>query len=93
MLGGNQVSGRVVTLQRRASGATTWITVGAMPAGTAVGTYVVAQRPTADMEYRAVFATQTVEGLEGSASAIVRVSVDTCPIPISSPVRINFPCF
>ena len=34
-LGGNQVSGRVVTLQRRASGATTWVTVGAMPARTA----------------------------------------------------------
>jgi hypothetical protein len=92
-VGGNQVSGRVVTLQRRAPGATAWTTVGAMPPGTALGTYVLAQRPAADTDYRAVFATQTVEGLEGSASATVRVAVDTCPIPITSLLGINFPCY
>ena len=31
--GGNPVTGRTVTLQRRAPGATTWATVGTMPAG------------------------------------------------------------
>lgn len=92
-IGGNQVSGRVVTLQRRAAGATTWVTVGTMPAGTATGTYVLTQSPTSDTDYRATFATQTVEGLEGSTSAVVRVGVDTCPIPATTPLHINFPCF
>ncbi len=91
-IGGNQVSGRVATLQRRAAGATNWVTVGTMPAGTALGTYVLTQRPASDTDFRAVFATQTVEGLNGSTSAAVRVVVDTCPIPITSLPGINVPC-
>ena len=42
-LGGNAVSGRTVTLQRRAVGTTTWISVGTMPFGSVTGTYVLAQ--------------------------------------------------
>jgi hypothetical protein len=91
-IGGNQVSGRLVTLQRRAPGATTWVTVGTMPAGTALGTYVLTQRPTSDTDYRAVFSTQTVEGLNGSTSAVVRVEVDTCRISVASRDGDRVPC-
>src|SRR6187551_2358829 len=42
-LGGNAVSGRTVTLQRRAAGTTTWVSVGTMSFGSVAGTYVLAQ--------------------------------------------------
>ena len=74
-LAGNVVSGRTVTLQRRAPGATTWVTVGTMPAGASAGTYVLAQRVGADTDYRAVFATPTNEGINGDTSPTVRVDV------------------
>ena len=77
-LGGNAVSGRTVTLQRRAVGTTTWIAVGTMPTGAASGTYVLAQRPGVDTEYRAVFATPSGEGINGDSSPAVRVSVTGC---------------
>jgi len=77
-LGGNSVSGRTVTLQRRAVGATTWILVGTMPAGSASGTYVLAQTPGGNTEYRAVFATPSGDGINGDSSPAVRVSVTGC---------------
>ena len=61
LIGGNAVSGRTVTLQRRAPGATTWTTVGPMVAG-ATGTYVLAQQPATTTEYRASFKTPSDEG-------------------------------
>lgn len=77
-LGANLVSGRAVTLQRRASGAAAWTTVGSMPAGSSSGTYVLAQRLTASTEFRAVFATPSSEGLVGDTSPTVSVFVTTC---------------
>ena len=77
-LGGNPVSGRIVSLQRRAPGTTAWIAAGTMTAGAAAGTYLLAQRPGVDTEYRAIFATPAGEGINGSASATVRVYVSTC---------------
>jgi hypothetical protein len=77
-LAGNPVAGRTVTLQRRAPGATAWVAVGTMPAGPSSGTYVLSQRPSADTEYRAVFATPSTEGINGDASPTVRVYVSTC---------------
>ena len=71
-LGGNAVSGRPVTLQRRVTGTAAWTTVGTMSPGAALGTYVLAQPMASGMDYRAVFGTQTGEGLEGSASSIVQ---------------------
>jgi hypothetical protein len=85
LLGGNPVSGRSVTLQRRAPGASTWTTVGTMGAGSGSGTYVLTQKPTATTDYRAVFKTPTGEGINGSSSAIVRVSVAGC---ITSTMRV-----
>jgi hypothetical protein len=91
-IGGNLVSGRVVTLQRRAVGGTTWTSVGAMTAGPAVGTYVMVQGPAADTDYRAIFATQTIEGLNGDTSPTVRVAVTAC-IAVAIPGdTIQAPC-
>jgi hypothetical protein len=78
MLGGDLLSGRTVTLQRRAPGGTTWTSIGTMPAGSAAGTYVLGQRPGTDTEYRAVFATPSTEGINGDTSPTVLVTVNGC---------------
>jgi hypothetical protein len=91
-LGGNLVSGRIVTLQRRAAGATTWIAVGTMPAGSASGTYVLAQRPGGATEYRAVFATPSGEGINGDSSPAVRVDVIGCAALAGPESAIQAPC-
>ena len=79
---GNPVSGRVVTLQRRTVGTTSWTTVGSMGSGPSAGTYVAGQSLSVAMEYRAVFSTPSGEGLVGSTSAIVRVVIGTaCAVP------------
>ena len=50
-----------------------------MPAAAAAGTYAVSQAPFADTEYRATFASQTTEGLNGDTSPTVRLSIfGTC---------------
>lgn len=87
-LGGNPVSGRVVTLQRRSIGATTWVTVATMLNGSSSGSYVLAQRLQADADYRAVFKTPTGEGINGSTSPTVRVDVGACSVqcPLSLPM-------
>lgn len=77
-LSANLVSGRTVTLQRRAAGTTTWTSVGAMPSGSGGGTYATTQSPTVAMDYRAVFSKPSGEGLEGDTSPIVRVSIAAC---------------
>jgi hypothetical protein len=87
-LGGNVVSGRTVTLQRRAVGTTSWISVGTMPVGSVTGTYVLAQRPGGATEYRAIFSTPSTEGINGDSSPAVRVDVDRCaavPVPPGCP--------
>ena len=77
-LSGNPVSRRAITLQRRVPGATTWTTIGQIPATAAAGTYAVRQSPTATYEWRAVFAKPATEGLRGAATGPVRVSVSGC---------------
>ena len=69
------VSGRTVTLQRRAAGTTTWISVGAMAFGSVTGTYVLAQSQGGATEYRAVFSTPSNEGINGDSSPAVLVNV------------------
>ena len=83
----NNLSSRTVVLQRRAPGATSWTTVGTMPGGAVVGTYVLNQSPTATYDWRIVFNTPADEGVNGSISASVRVSVTGCsnPCPQSAP--------
>ncbi|MFL5648775.1 MAG: hypothetical protein ACJ77V_06685 [Chloroflexota bacterium] len=92
LLGGNSVTARMVTLQRRAAGTTTWTTIGSMGAGPSAGTYVSTQRPTAATEYRAVFATPSDEGINGDSSPVVKVVVTTCAAAATSAVVIAAPC-
>ena len=88
---GNPVSGRTVTLQRRAVGTTTWTSAGTMAAGPSAGTYVMNQAPTADTEYRAVFSTPSGDGLVGSTSSTIRVSIGfICPAAPRTAVTV--PC-
>jgi hypothetical protein len=77
-LKGNPLSGRIVSLQRRLTGITTWTTVGTMAAGSGSGVYALGHKPASATEYRAVFKTPTDEGLIGSTSAIVTVTVSGC---------------
>lgn len=77
-IGGNAVSGRTVTLQRRAVGTTTWTSVGTMSFGSITGTYVLSQWPGSSTEYRAVFATPSNEGLNGDTSPTVTVAASGC---------------
>jgi hypothetical protein len=88
------VSGRTVTLQRRAAGTTTWISVGTMPFGSVTGTYVLAQRPGGATDYRAVFSTPSTEGINGDTSPTVRVNVSGCTAVagVKSESTIQAPC-
>ena len=93
-LGGNLLSGRAVSLQRRAPGAATWTTVGTMPAGSALGTYALTQLPTADTEYRATFTTPSIEGINGDTSPTVRIYLFRACSTVASPGGAipNVPC-
>ncbi|MFI5227194.1 MAG: hypothetical protein ACHQ3P_11030 [Candidatus Limnocylindrales bacterium] len=78
-LSGDPISDRSVQLQRRAVGATAWTSMGAMtPSPDVEGSYALTWSPTATYDWRAVFSTPTNEGVLGSSSAIVRVSVSGC---------------
>ena len=92
-VGGNPVAGRIVTLQRRTPGTTTWTTIGTMANGSVAGVYVLAPRLVANSELRAVFSTPTDEGLSGTVSPTVRVNVSVCVMSAISNPTITVPCF
>jgi hypothetical protein len=77
-LGGNPVSGRVVVLQTRAPGTTTWLSAGTMATGSTSGTYTRSLTLSADIQVRAVFKTPTDEGLTGRTSAAATIDVGAC---------------
>jgi hypothetical protein len=77
-LGNNPVSGRTVTLQKRSPGSSTWTTLGTMSSGSSAGTYAMNQKVSADSDFRATFKSPSGEGLDGSDSAVIRVSVAAC---------------
>jgi hypothetical protein len=86
-LKGNPLSGRTVRLQRRAPGTTTWSTVATMATGTTTGTYRTSVTLRSTTEFRAVFPTSSTEGLDGSTSPTIKVSVGACtsgPCPLSA---------
>jgi len=91
-LGGNPVAGRVVSLQRRVPGTTTWYIVGTMAGGSSAGLYVLSQALASDAEYRAVFSTPSDEGIRGSSSATVRVYVGGCVGAVAPGVTPAIPC-
>jgi hypothetical protein len=81
-LGGNPVSSRTITVQRRAPGAVAWVSVGTMAAGAGAGTYTfTAPSQTATREWRTVFTKPAAEGLRGDTSPIVTVTVSSCRTP------------
>jgi hypothetical protein len=76
---------RTVRLERRVVGSTTWSTVGTMAAASTAGTYTFTYRPLQTYDYRIAFPTPNNEGLVGSTSGIVRVTVTPCtkaPCPV-----------
>jgi len=77
-LGGNWLSQRVVKLQRRAAGSTTWSTIATMAHTGAAGTYAASTTVTASFEYRAVYSTPSGEGLNGDTSPTVKVTMSGC---------------
>jgi hypothetical protein len=86
-LAGNGVSSRTVRLQRRAIGATSWVTIATLAQTTSAGTYSATMGLTDTADFRAVFTASSSEGLVGDTSPIVRVTVAPCspaqcPLPI-----------
>ncbi len=77
-LSNNPVSKRVVRLQRRPLGGSTWTTLATMTSSTPTGSYVASVKLQASAEFRAVFSTPTTEGLRGDVSPTVRVTVGPC---------------
>ncbi len=77
-LSNNPVSKRVVKLQRRPYGGTTWTTVATMAVSNPTGSYVTSLTLSTSTEFRAVFSTPATEGLVGDTSLTVRVGVVNC---------------
>jgi hypothetical protein len=80
LVGNNLVSKRVVRLQRRLVGATTWTTAGTMTAG-ASGTYTLGAVVNAATELRAQYKATSDEGLRGDVSPVVTVATSGCTRP------------
>jgi hypothetical protein len=78
-LGGQLLSGRVIRLERRPPGGS-WALAATMSAGSATGTYVATSTVWSDVEYRAVFAKPSTEGVRASSSAAVFIDVSACTI-------------
>lgn len=79
-LSGDPLTGRVVYLQRRVVGATTWTTITTMSAvAGSDGSYSATITPTETADYRLEYVAPSTEGLRGATSAIVRVTIGvTC---------------
>jgi hypothetical protein len=73
-LSGDPLSGRTVTLQKRAPGAASWSTVGVVAAGTTAGTYGVTLAVSATTDYRLVYNAPSTEGLIDATSATLRIT-------------------
>jgi hypothetical protein len=78
-MSGDPLSDRTIVLQRRAVGGATWSTVGTMASSTtAEGAYGLTIYPAATYDYRVTFSSPSNEGVSGSTSGIVRVTVASC---------------
>ena len=76
-LGGNPIANRIVRLEARTVGSTSWVAVGTMAPDTP-GTYALLVQLKSSTDFRAIFATPTNEGLNGDSSLAVRVTVAAC---------------
>ena len=77
-LGGNPISGRIVSLQTRAPGTATWMAAGTLATGSTSGTYTRTLTLTKDIQVRAVFKAPTDEGLNADISPTLTVEVGPC---------------
>jgi hypothetical protein len=78
-LAGDLLSTRSVVLQERFIGSSSWATIRTLtPSSTIDGSYSYTWSPTVTADWRAVFVKPSGEGLLGSTSGIIRVSVDGC---------------
>ncbi|HEV8516666.1 MAG TPA: hypothetical protein VGQ47_03380 [Candidatus Limnocylindrales bacterium] len=77
-LAGNPVSERLIRLQRRPIGGSTWTTVATLDPDDSPGSYAEALSLTASGEYRARFSKPPDEGLRGDDSAFVAITVAPC---------------
>jgi hypothetical protein len=78
-LAGDLLSNRSVVLQERFIGSTSWATIRTLtPSSTIDGRYSYTWSPTVTADWRAVFLKPSGEGLLGSTSGIIRVTVDGC---------------
>jgi hypothetical protein len=88
-LGGNAVSGRVVSIQERFPGGA-WTTLATMTVGPGAGTYTFAVSSlTTTADWRAVFPKPSGDGIRGATSPLVTVYVSGCttaPCPLSAEV-------
>jgi hypothetical protein len=77
-LSGDPLSGRTITLQRRAVGTTSWSAIATLVPNTTPGSYGVTIAPTLTYDYRLSFAAPSAEGLLASVSSVVRITVSPC---------------
>jgi hypothetical protein len=77
-LSGDPLSGRTIYLQRRALGAATWSSILVIPPTATPGSYGVTLTPAATYDYRLLFSASSNEGLVGSVSGVVRITVTAC---------------
>jgi hypothetical protein len=89
-LANDPIGARTVLLQRRPPGATAWTTIKTMtPSFATPGIYSTTISPTATYEWRAAFSTPTNEGLTGSSSPVIKITVSGCSgsgCPLSQPL-------
>jgi hypothetical protein len=86
LLRGNAVAGRTVVLQQRSG--STWSDIVTMGAGATAGTYATSVNMWSTADYRAIFRKPSAEGLRGSTSAAVTVTVTAaCTLSCPSSTR------
>ena len=78
-LSGDALSARVVTLQRKALGASSWTTVGSLAANATAGSYGVTITFSQTADYRLQYNSVSSDGLQNSTSATLRITAtDSC---------------
>jgi hypothetical protein len=78
-LSSDPLSERVVTIQRRLPGGP-WSSPFTMTPSATAGTYVYTWSPTTTYEWQATFATPAGEGITGSTSSVLSVTVSGCSL-------------
>ncbi len=80
-LSGDPLSARVVTLQKKALGAGSWTTVGALSANAAAGSYGLTITVNQTADYRLQYDSPSSEGLKNSTSSVLRITATNSCAP------------